>query len=106
MKQIQGTFSLPSGAPAAGATVFFKLSAPANCSIGLLTEEEFSVILDDTGSIPAGFTLWTQDEFLAAGTYYVVRLVDPQYGQVLFEQLLIVGSSPVNLGTLTPIFAE
>lgn len=106
MKSVTGSFVRPDGTPAAGATVNFLLSAPANCSIGLLVHERVTVILDQNGALPEDFELWCCDELYTAGTYYNVTLVDPVYGRVLYENVIIAGTSPIALNQLTPTFTE
>lgn len=106
MKSVTGSFLRPDGTAAAGATVNFLLSAPANCSIGLLVHERVSVVLDDNGTLPEDFELWCNDELYTAGTYYNVTLVDPVYGRVLYENVVIAGTAPIALNKLTPTFTE
>lgn len=106
MKQVTGSFLRPDGTPAAGATVNFLLSQPENCSAGLLVHERVTVILDSNGRLPSDLELWCNDEFETAGSYYNVTLVDPVFGRVLYENVVIFGTSPINLANLTPLYVK
>jgi hypothetical protein len=106
MKIITGQFLNPLGDPAAGATVNFVLSQPENTSVGIITRERISAILDANGNLPAGFELYGNDEFYTAGSWYNITVVDPVFGRVLYENVAIVGNSPISLPSLTPIIVR
>jgi hypothetical protein len=106
VKNITGSFLRPDGTPAAGATVNFLLSQNAGCSVGLLVHERVSVVLDENGALPSDLELWCNDELETAGTWYNVTLKDPVAGQVLYENVAIVGTSPISLPALTPLYTK
>ena len=101
MKIVTGNFIRPDGTPAAGATVTFLLSETASCSLGLLVHERVQVLLDENGSFSTD--LECNDELYTAGTNYLVTLVDQIFGQVLYERVVIAGTSPINLPALTAL---
>jgi hypothetical protein len=104
VKQVTGTFLNPLGDPAAGATVNFVLSTPENTSYGTVVRERVQVVLDVNGSF--SIELYGNDEFQTAGSFYNITLVDPVYGRILYENVAIVGESPINLNGLVPIFVK
>jgi hypothetical protein len=107
MKAIQGNFMRPDATPAAGATLTLLLSQDGTAADGSGQIGHYPVIvtLDENGEIPAigsleGLLIEANDEILPVGTYYTVRVVDPEFGQVFFERLTITGATPIDLNEI------
>jgi hypothetical protein len=108
-KAITGNFMRPDGTPAAGASVIFLLSQDGTAADGSGQIGHYPIVatLDESGEIPTigsveGLLIEANDEILPAGTFYTVRVVDPQFGQIYFERLTIAGTSPINLNEIAP----
>ena len=108
-KTITGNFIRPDGTPAACAKVIFLLSQDgvAQDGSGTIGHYPVEVTLDENGEIPAigsveGLLINANDEILPAGTYYTVRVIDPQFGQIFYERMTITGTSPINLNEIAP----
>jgi hypothetical protein len=113
MKEITGNFVRPDGSPAAGAELHFLISQDcvAADGSGEVGHYPVSVVLDENGAIPfsgslEGMLLLANDEILPSGTYYTVSLKDPEFGQIFFERLTIVGTSPINLNLIAPALQQ
>ena len=102
MKQISGTFLREDGSPAAGATLTLKLNQDASSPSGQVMAALISILLDSTGSIPAGTQVWANDELSPATTFYHVTVQDGTSGTAYRERLTIAGNSPINLSSLVP----
>jgi hypothetical protein len=102
-KIVTASFLNSAGVPCVGATVRFKLSQPASSSAGEAAGVA-TAVTDDTGSV--SLLLWANDELSPSGTYYNVTVKDPVFGQVLYENVVIAGTSPINLAALTPIYTK
>jgi hypothetical protein len=101
-KTITGTWNYPNGQPAAGAILTLQLSQDGEGPSSQLLHVPVKITLDNTGSIPAGMGVFANDQIQPAGTYYIVSVKDPVFGQVYFERLSISGTSPINLNALVP----
>ncbi len=102
MKQISGSFLREDGSPAAGATLTLKLSQDASSPSGQVMAALISIILDSTGSIPAGTQIWANDELSPATTFYHATVQDGTSGTAYMERLTIAGNSPINLNSIVP----
>lgn len=109
MKTIQGKWTDPAGNGLAGATLTLLLSQDAtDISAGQIAHIPVVITLDENGAIPfetsiGGFPLETNDELLPAATYYNVTVHHPVYGLIYRENLVIAGTEPINLNTLSPV---
>jgi hypothetical protein len=102
VKTITGTFLTPGGAPAAGATLRLQLSQDATIlGLGQIAPLRYYVTLNSEGQIPAGTTIWPNDNMTPSGTYYTATLTMPgferAYGPEVWQ---ISGSSPINLNNI------
>jgi hypothetical protein len=61
-----------------------------------------SIVLDLTGSIPAGTQVWANDELSPANTFYHLTVQDGTSGTAYRERLTIAGNSPINLNSIVP----
>jgi hypothetical protein len=112
LKEVYGTFLRPDGTPAANAILTLTLSQ--DCveadGTGIVGHYPVVVELDENGSIPfsgslEGMLFQTNDTVLPAGTYTTVSLVDPVFGRIFHEHLVIAGNSPINLAEIVPALA-
>ena len=108
-KAITGNFIRPDGSPAACALLTLRLSQDGTAADGSGQIGHYPVIvtLDANGQIPVigsveGLLIEANDEILPAGTYYVVSVVDPIFGRIYFERLMIAGISPINVNEIAP----
>lgn len=94
MKAITGQWS-----NIAGGTVRLELSKYA--LIGGTADNAprfYQIFLDSSGSIPANYEIWTNDELMPEGTSYKRTVFDASGNIVVGpEQILICGTAPINL---------
>jgi len=102
VKQISGTFLREDGSPAAGATLTLKLNQDASSPSGQVMAALISIVLDQTGSIPAGTQVWANDELSPATTFYHATVQDGTSGTAYRERLVIAGNSPISLNAIVP----
>ena len=102
MKQISGTFLREDGSPASGAILTLKLSQDASSPSGQILAALISIVLDQTGSIPAGTQIWACDELQPSGLFYHATVQDGTSGTAYRERLVIAGNSPINLNSIVP----
>jgi len=102
MKQITGTWLREDGTPAAGATLTLKLSQDASSPSGQIMAALISILLDSTGSIPAGTQIWANDELQPSITSYHTTVQDGTSGTAYRERLVIAGNSPISLNAIVP----
>lgn len=99
-------FQGPDGAVAANGRLLLSLSQNAMITSG--GGQVYSLVpvvidLDANGLIPAGTTIWANDELTPSGTTYLVNLQDRNRGRLdTLGTWSISGASPIDLSGMTP----
>jgi len=100
-----GGYQYPNGSPCASCTLTLQLTIDATVSgTGQIVPKLLSYILDASGNVPSGSTIWGNDQLLPNGTTYKASLAAVGGGQLWGpEYLSIAGASPINLAQLIPV---
>jgi len=100
-----GGYQYPNGTTCSGCTLTLQLTVDATVSgTGQIVPKQISYILDGSGNVPAGSTIWGNDQLLPNGTTYKASLAAVGGGQLWGpEYLSIAGTSPINLAQLIPV---
>jgi hypothetical protein len=100
-----GGYQYPNGSPCASCTLTLQLTSDATVSgTGQIVPKLLSYILDGSGNVPSGSTVWGNDQLQPNGTTYKASLAAVGGGQLWGpEYLFIGGTSPINLAQLIPV---
>ena len=100
-----GGYQYPNGSPCTGCTLTLQLTSDATVSgTGQIVPKLLSYILDGSGNVPSGSTIWGNDQLTPNGTTYKASLAAVGGGQLWGpEYLSIAGASPINLAQLIPV---
>src|SRR6516164_11858654 len=100
-----GGYQYPNGSPCASCTLTLQLTIDATVSgTGQIVPKLLSYILDGSGNVPSGSTIWGNDQLTPSGTTYKASLAAVGGGQLWGpEYLSIAGTSPINLAQLIPV---
>jgi hypothetical protein len=88
----------------ANGSIVFTISSGANVIGGgqIVQGLTYSVVLDGTGNIPSGKSLWGNDQLQPTGTYYIVNIYNSNGLKVRGpENWIISGASPIDLALET-----
>jgi hypothetical protein len=84
--------------------LYLKLSQDAIATgISQIAPRVLAIGLNSLGQIPAGTTIYANDELTPSGTVYIASVIAPGGGLVYGPELLaLIGTSPINLNSLIP----
>lgn len=101
-----GGFQDPGGNVLAGGKITFRLNSPAQTiNDGQAVQDiPVSFTLDGSGNVPVGSNLYGNDQLTPSNTAYIVNIYNANGALARGpENWLIVGASPIDLGTIVAI---
>lgn len=84
-------------------TLILSAAAKISGGGGQVAPSVVSILLDDSGQIPASTMLWANDELLPSGTTYLAQLYNSTDSVLAtLGEWSITGASPIDLSQITP----